>query len=174
MKICTAIVILASMLSSISAFADVQYDQEKNIVMINTDIQEGVDHGWIRIYNQKHIDIGGTAYDSATQKITGLCGKNPSLGLLILDGKLQIGGKQTPKVTGTNPYKGDTVTAADFVYSYVLKGDDAMDLIDLLLEYRQVGFAILSECPNIGDWKSGKIILNFDTRGLDRALNRIK
>jgi len=170
MSIFARLVLFVSVLLPISALADAKYDREENIVQLRSD---GGDTGWLMIHNKKHIVVGGMAYNSTTQKVTGLCGKNPSLGLLILDGNVQIGtGKSPPKVTGVIHFK--PRSSDGYVHRYVLKGDDAEDLMDMLLEYRQVGFAISSKCPEIENYAPGEIILNFDTRGLERALERIK
>lgn len=174
MSIYARLVLFVSVLLPVSALADAEYNRKENIVYLRS---EGSDAGWVKIHNEKHIVVGGIGFDSTTQKSIFLCGKDPSLGLLILDGKLQLGsGKLPPNVTGVIQLLPPKVTGYPFgiVHSYVLKGDDAQDLMDMLLEYRQVGFAILSECPDTEDSTSGKIILNFDTRGIERALKRIK
>jgi len=149
----------------------------KTIVELTTPLlATNIDTGWIKIHNEKYITVEGTGYNSETEKVIAMCGKEPSLGLLFLNGNLELGGK-VPKVTDVEYWKGEgskELTNAGYVRRFVFKGDDALDLMDLLYEYQSVGFIMLGECPNSGDFISGKIILDFDTRGLERVMKRIK
>lgn len=168
------IALLLTLVSSLAANAAVGYDNEKNVVNLQTSmLAKGVDVGWIEIHSKKHIEIGGSAYDRTSSKSIELCGIEPSLGILILDGKLNFE-KRPPKVTDVAKFQNSSWDGAAYVHRYVLKDADAMDLLDLLLEYKQVGFAISSKCPEFKGVQPGQIVLDFDTRGLDRALNRLK
>lgn len=161
-----------------NAMAGAEYDREKNSVSLTTPLlAKNIDTGFITIYNEKHITIMGSAIDDASGKLIGMCGKDPSLGLLILDGNLKIGTK-TPNVTEVENWdseKSPDAVKAGWVRRFVLKGDDALDLMDLLYEYRSVGFAFTgSNCQETKNTTSGKLILNFETRGLERAMKRLK
>jgi hypothetical protein len=162
-----------------NSFAQPTYNSEKNIVELRTPILSG-DTGWIKIYNGKHIEIGGLGMDKAKGKMIGLCGNNPSLGLMFLDSKLKLGAK-VPKVTevirSTNTSESTKQTiAAGWVHSFLLKGDDAQDLMDLLLDNKAVGFSVRSG-PACGETQystQGTVTINFETAGLERAMKRIK
>lgn len=161
-----------------NSFADATYNSEKNIVELMTPLLSP-DTGWIEIYNERHVEIGGLGSDKAKDKMVGMCGINASLGLLFLDGKLKLGAK-VPKVTdvlrSTNTSDSTKETnAAGWVHSFVLKGDDAQDLLDLLFDNKFVGFAVLSgkDCQETQYYTQGRIIINFETKGLERAMKRL-
>lgn len=166
------------LLLTTNAMAGAEYDRDKNVVSLSTPLlAKNIDTGFITIYNEKHITIMGSAIDDASDKLIGMCGKDPSLGLLLLDGNLKIGTK-VPNITDVENWdseKSPDAVKAGWVLRYVLKGDDALDLMDLLYEYRTVGFAFTgSNCQETKNIISGKIILNFETRGLERAMKRLK
>lgn len=160
-----------------NTMAGAKYNSEENVVILNTPpLAENIDTGYIKIFSEKHITILGVASDDASGKMIALCGKEPSIGLLFLDGKLKFGA-QTPNVTEVIDWdeRSKEEVQAGWVSSYVFKGDDALDLIDLLYEYSAVGFAFGGgECKDTKEFVSGKIVLTFETRGLERAMRRIK
>lgn len=163
-----------------TSFAQASYDSEKNIVELRTPILGSSDTGWMKIHNETHIEIGGIGRDKSKDKMVGMCGTNPSLGLVFLDGRLKLGAK-VPKVTdvlrSTNTSDSTQQTiAAGWVHSFLLKGDDAQDLMDLLHANRAVGFAFQSgeACKETQFYTQGLITINFETSGLERAMKRIK
>ncbi len=162
-----------------NSFADATYDSENKLVKLGTELLSA-DTGWIKIYNEKHIEIGGIALNKTNKKMIGMCGNKPSLGLLFLNGKLKLDGK-VPKVTSVlrstdKSESGKETIAAGWVHSFVLKGEDAQDLMDLLYENRSVGFAVLSGegCKETEYYTQGKLVMDFSTQGLDRAMKRLK
>jgi len=163
-----------------NSFAQATYNSEKNIVELRTPILGKSDIGWIKIHDEKHVEIGGIGRDKAKDKMIGMCGHTPSLGLMFLDSKLKLGAK-VPRVTdvlrstNTSDSTKETI-AAGWVHSFVLKGDDAQDLMDLLLDNRSVGFAVQSgdACKETEFYTQGAITINFETKGLERAMKRIK
>jgi hypothetical protein len=172
--------VILILLYAFNASADAKYDSEDNIVELNTPLlSKKIDPGSIKIHSENHIKLFVAAYDDNDKKGIGLCGKDPSLGLLILDGELKIGEK-VPTVTDVENWPATTdenklEIKAGWVVRYIFKGDDARDLMDLLSEYQSVGFAFTGKgCTETKYTKPGKIILNFKTKGLERAMKRIK
>lgn len=158
-----------------ASFAQASYEAEANEVVLRTPLlTKGIDLGLITIKAEDHITLFATKLGQS-EKMTELCGRNPDLGLLFLDGRLSLD-RRTPKVTETRPWgeKSPESIAGGYVHSYVLKGEDAKDLLDLLLTYQQVGFSIPSRCAESAKYAPGQITVNFATRGLDRALRRLK
>ncbi len=161
---------LALVLFANVSYADAKYQSEKNYVSIVTPTLYDHDQGFINIYSEDRIEIMAFKLNEQKDKLIGLCGLEPSLGLLILDG--QPSTQTPPKVSDVNRHADAN---DDFVHSYVLKGDDAMDLMDLLHEYRSVGFALTTgKCEESQHFTEGKIIIVFDPRGIERAMKRIK
>jgi len=166
-------------LFSTNVMAGIKYNSEKNIVEISTMLFSGnFDSGTIKIFNEKYIKIFARAIDISAEKAIQLCGKKPSLGTLILDGNISLEGK-APTVTEVENWPeteiNKVVTKAGWVKYYVFKDDDALDLMDLLYEYQSVGFLmVVKECAETKYNKRGNLILNFKTRGLERAMKRLK
>ena len=172
------LIISALLLLHVSnVFAEVEYDREENVVELSTPILAN-DHGWITIYNEQHIRVRLSGFDENANKMIGMCGKDLSLGLLFLEGEFKLG-RKVPNVTEVEKWpdteENKNTSKAGWVRSFILKGDDALDLMGLLYEYQAVGFAMLAEgCAETEYVKPGKITLNFETRGLERAMKRIK
>lgn len=112
-----------------NAMAGAEYDRDRNVVSLTTPIlAKNIDTGFVTIFSEKHITIMGSAIDEASDKLIGMCGKEASLGLLLLDGNLKIGAK-IPKVTDVENWDVKTsqeAVQAGWVRRYVLKGDDAL------------------------------------------------
>jgi hypothetical protein len=159
---------------SFSAVAEVKYDRENNSVVISTAITSEADYGIITIYNEKHIEL--KAFGSRDDELALLCGKNTSLGAIIfLDNKMKTD-VFSPDIDDVIPLhaneKHESFRNAGYVSGYVFKGDNALDLIDFLYEYRAVGLAISNgKCQ--GEIEA-VLTINFETRGIERAMNRIK
>lgn len=162
-----------------NVLADASYDSEKNVVELKTPLlQKNMSNGVITIYNKKHIEIFGSGLDESKTKLVELCGVEPSLGLIFLNGKLSLDAK-VPKVTEVNKYPesedNKEGNAAGWVHHYVLKENDAEDLLDLLYENKVVGFAIQPKgCTETKHHSLGFVKLEFRTNGLERAMSRIK
>ncbi len=172
------IVTLFLVLCFSNALAGADYDAKNNMVIISTPLlSNGTDMGRIFIYNERFIKIFGDSIDKSDGKMIGTCGKNPSLSLLFLNGKLNID-RKIPKITEAefSINEADKVhVGAGWANSLVLKGEDAIDLMDLLYQYEKVGFIIVGKgCEETSIIKSGKLTLEFDTVGLKRAMQRIK
>lgn len=80
-------------------------------------------------------------------------------------------GQLPPKVTKVVPY--DKPETTGLVRAFELYGDEAADLLDYLLEYGAVDFAVRSDCPESSDYRPGWSTFNFQARGLERALKRL-
>jgi hypothetical protein len=157
-----------------NAIAGVTYDVESNTVFLTNPMLTEF-NGLVKIYNEKHISISAVGYIAKSDKIIEMCGKEPTLGILILEGKVSLD-KFPPKVTEVEKYSHPSykeVTEAGYVSNFVLKGEDALDLMDLFYEYESVGFILTEKCPDVGDTTSGKIIINFNTRGIVRAMRSL-
>jgi hypothetical protein len=176
MKLLQCVALLYLVLHGMAAVAQASYDSEKNEVVIKTPLFGGSDTGFITIKADDHISIFAIGSDPHTKKLMQLCGREPTLGLLLLDGKLIID-RRPPKVTETTPFgeKSTESNAAGYVHSYILKGEPAKDLIDLLMTHDQVGFGIVAnKCDETSKLSSRGPTINFITRGLERAMKRLK
>jgi hypothetical protein len=168
-------ILIATILAN-QALGQAKYDPKDNSVTLNTPIlAEGIDIGFIEIKSKDYITIKAISFDKDSKKMIGMCGINPSLGLLIINEKVKLG-TSPPKVTSVEQWESESATTkAGWVRSFILKGDDALDLMDLLLEYRSVGFMLSgTDCAETDNVTNGRLIVIFETRGLERAMNRIK
>jgi hypothetical protein len=169
--------LILTLIFPIASLAAPKYDREDNVVNISTNMLDETDIGTIKVYSDKHIVIYG--FSVKKDKPVQMCSKDPSLGLLFLNDRLQLG-TSVPKVTEVltwdNTSKdGREANKAGWARAFVLRGDDALDLLDLMYEYDMVGFAFTNTaCSPTKDVANGKILLNFDTRGLERAMKRLK
>lgn len=167
------VLFLITLTFSLSVIADARYNSDQNVVSISDTRQSGSDLGFITIYNEKHIML--RIFGLRDGELAAMCGKEPSMGaILFLDGTMKFGVK-TPDVTSTEPFgeeEDDAFNNAGYVYAYVFKGDDAHDIMDLLYEYRQVGFAFSNK--NCQGKTEAILTVNFKTRGLESAMSRLK
>jgi hypothetical protein len=163
--------LILSALISTQATASPKYDREHNRVEMSTPLIDG-DTGWMHIYSEEHIEIGAGGYNTEKEKGLVLCGKEPSLGFLFRDGRSNF--ELSPSVTDVKefvpPHK------SGYVHMYILKDDDALELMDILYIHESVSFGIVPNdlCPETENAISGKMLIKFDTRGLERVMKRIK
>jgi len=159
-------------LLTFNAFADAKYNSEKNIVVLGSTQMVKADSGSITIYSEKHVEL--FAYGMRGDNLAVLCGQASDLGALIfLDNKMQVG-VSTPGISGANPWvspEDQRLRDDGYVHSYIFKDDNALDLMDLLYEYSSVGF-VLSNDGCKGD--TAVLTVGFETRGIERAMKRIK
>lgn len=85
---------------SFDVAAGASYDSEHNTVNLGPSPEEVMlgktDLGFITIYNENHISISGIC-KGGKGKVAFLCGKSPSLGIPVLDGKMTA--QKAPNVT---------------------------------------------------------------------------
>ncbi len=171
------VVVISFFMLTFDVLANAKYDRKSNTVTISSimDMKRAtLNLGWIKIYNEKHIVIKATGFNEA-EELIGLCKNNPNLGLIVLN---RIEQEIAPKVSDTLDFVNDLEKYNEdgFTWGYILKEDDALDFMDRLYEYNKLTLMISTKCPKSKDGKmiSGPFILNFSTRGLERAMKRIK
>jgi len=158
-----------------TAFAGASYDSQRNVVTLSTLPLSG-DIGWITIHNEEHVEVRGIGRPRDTGKLIGQCGIGPSLGLLVVDGRPSL---NTPEVTDIGKWSDpshEENAAAGWTPYFVLRGHDALDLMDLLHTYDTVGFHIPTggACAETELYGHGILDLLFRTRGLERAMRRLQ
>jgi hypothetical protein len=170
-KLIGALLVTGALAISSFSYGGVQYDSESNTVRITSEILTGSGIGHITIYSERKITLTAGAL-SDDKKLISLCGIDPSLGILFLDNQMKIGGRP-PSVSGTTDY--NPVSKGGYVAAFEFEGDDALDLMDLLMEYEFVGFAISgSKCEEDSELSNAPLPVNFSARGIERAMSRIK
>ena len=177
MRLMTGIILL--LLCVGTALADASYDSERNVVMLKTPMLSP-SIGAITIYSEDHVEIMASGFDTNKGGVVGMCGIAPSLGILMLNGKLGVG-TGVPRVSAVRAFgnAGEPTREpldAGWVHMFVLKGDDALDLLDLLHSYDSVGFVFQNDtgCKEDGIFVHGVVAVNFSTRGFERAMRRLR
>jgi hypothetical protein len=155
--------LLLALIFSAEVQAEAKYDPKENAVTIRSRPSSG----YLTIYAGNRIRIGGLGMPVEGGKNVGLCSKNTDLGLVYLNGRDSL----APKVSKIVPYD---EPSGGLVRAYELTDDNAADMMDYLLEYDVVGLAVRSDCPESELYRPGWSTFKFDTRGLERALKRIK
>jgi hypothetical protein len=153
--------ILSTLLCS-NVMATPLYDKEKNAVILSAAyIGEVSADGKITIYSEDNIEINLRRYDFDSKKIVVLCEDNPSLGFIFPIGT------PMPKVTKVKRIN-------NIIVNYVLKGEDALDLMDILYTQKTLNFLLTTKCPESEKLTSGDMMVTFDTNGLERVMKRLK
>jgi len=164
-----------TLLFSASAGADAIYDRESNLVKLSTPtFSKASDHGTFKIYNEEHIELRIAGYDG--KEMHYLCKKDSSLGMIVLDGKLNLDAT-IPSPTGFVEFEYEEdkeIAEQGYVLGFVYKGNNALDLLDFLYEYDDFSFMTTNAGCGEDSKHAGTITGIFKTKGLERATRKIE
>lgn len=156
--------------------AQPKYDSETNTVTLSTPVLYDYDRGSITIFAEDHIEVRMSSFEREKKRLVYLCANDPSLGILVINGRSNF--NLAPEVTDVMEMKIEGEGPTGWAVKYILKGDSAFELIDLMYENQSVGFATTnSDCPGaeVGDtFAFGSIMAIWDTNGLERVMKRMK